>query len=49
MEREQKIQTLEMSWLMETGTLTRTCQQLDSVLFPLILANRFLVTLLCTQ
>ena len=30
-----------MSWIMETGTLTDTFQQLDTVLFPLILANMF--------
>ena len=30
-----------MSWLMETGTLTRTFQQLDTKLFPLILAIMF--------
>ena len=48
-EREQKKKHLQMSWLMETGTLTHTFQQLDTVLFPLILANMFLVTLLYTQ
>ena len=30
-----------MSWLMETGTLTHTFQQLDTKLFPLILAIMF--------
>ena len=37
---------LQMSWLMETGTSTHTFQQLDTVLFPLILANILLDTLL---
>ena len=45
-QREQNIKTLagelangeQMNWLMETGTLTHT---LDTVLFPLILANMF--------
>ena len=38
-EREQKIKHLQMSWLTETGILTHTFQQLDTVLFPLVLAN----------
>ena len=37
----ERVKHLQMSWLMETGTLTHTFQQLDTVLFPLILANMF--------